>query len=326
MGSPKVDSAFGELGLHVVIGTGPAGCATARALLAQGLSVRMISRSGKRHARVPPSTSVAAVDAADPAALRQAAHGAAVLYQCVNVPYQDWAARLPSIQQGIIRVAQDLGARLVVLDNLYMYGPVQGPITEDLPPQAQTKKGRIRARLADMVMEAHGSGRIRAAIGRASDFYGPGVTDAALGPMVWDALLAGKPAAVLGNPNLPHTYSYIEDVGLGLAILGTHPEALGEIWHLPAAPAITTRQLLELACRQEGLTLRLRPMGRWMLRTGGLFMPVARETLELLYQWEAPFIMDDAKFRQTFGAEATPLEKGIAETVAWYRSRRAQHR
>jgi len=177
-----------------------------------------------------------------------------------------------------------------------------------------------------MVMEAHGSGRIRAAIGRASDFYGPGVTDAALGPMVWDALLAGRAAAVLGNPDLPHTYSYIEDVGKGLATLGTHPKALGEIWHLPAAPAITTRQLLELACRQEGLSLRLRPVGRWTLRISGLFMPVARETLEFLHQWEAPFIMDDAKFRHVFGGEATPLEKGIAKTVAWYRTRRAPHR
>jgi len=310
----------------VVIGTGPAGCATARALLARGMPVRMVSRSGKRHALVPPSVPVAAADAADPASLRQAATGAEVLYQCVNVPYQQWAGRLPSIQRGIIRAAEDLGARLVVLDNLYMYGPVRGPITEDLPPRAQTRKGRLRALLAEMVMEAHGSGRIRAAIGRASDFYGPGVTDAALGPMVWDALLAGRAAVVLGDPDQPHTYSYIEDVGQGLATLGTRPEAPGEIWHLPAAPAITTRKLLELACRLEGLSLRLRPMGRWMLRLGGLFIPAARESVELLYQWEEPFIMDDTKFRRSFGGEATPLAKGVSETIAWYRRRRASPR
>jgi nucleoside-diphosphate-sugar epimerase len=161
------------------------------------------------------------------------------------------------------------------------------------------------------------------AIGRAADFYGPGVTNSAMGDMVCAALVAGKTASVMGNPDLLHTYSYIEDVGQGLATLGTRPEAAGEIWHLPVAPAVTTREMLRLGCQQEGLHLRLKAMGRMMLRIGGLFVPAARESVEMLYQWEAPFVVDDSKFRRTFGSEATPVFEGMAKTLAWFRMRRA---
>lgn len=310
-------------GLHVIIGTGPAGCATARALLAQGISVRMVNRSGKRTQLMPPGVEVVAADAANPATLRVSTAGAAVLYQCVNAPYHRWPELFPPLQAGILQVAEELGARLVALENLYMYGPVQGPMREDLPYRATSRKGQVRAAMAEALMEADGRGRVHVAIGRASDFYGPGVTDSALSEMVFPPLMAGKPATALGNPDLLHAYSYIQDVGRGLATLGTHPESSGEIWHLPVAPAVTTRELLSLGCQQAGLSLRLKSMGRLMLRIGGLFMPVARESIEMLYQFEAPFVVDDSKFRRAFGGEATPVAEGFAETLAWYRARPA---
>lgn len=310
-------------GLHVIVGTGPSGCATARALFSQGIAVRMVNRTGKRNNLIPSGVEVAAADAMDAASLRAAAAGAAVLYQCANAPYHRWEELFPPLQAGILQAAQALEARLVVLENLYMYGPVQGPMTEDLPYRPVSRKGRVRAALAEALLEAHARGDVQVAVGRASDFYGPGVTDSALGGRTFAPLVAGQPAAVMGDPDLLHTYSYIHDVGAGLATLGTQQRGFGEVWHLPAAPAVTTRQMLAEACRQAGLELRLRAMGRLMLHIGGLFIPAARESIEMLYQFEAPFVVDDTKFRRTFGGEATPFARGMAETLAWYRDRHA---
>ena len=304
--------------LHVIFGSGPAGAATARALVAMGKQVRVVSRSGQATGLVPKAAEIVAADVTHEEQAQRAAQGALVVYHCLNAPYHRWLELFPDLQAGVLAAAESTGARLVALENVYMYGLVEGLMTEDLPYTAHTRKGRLRAELSRQLSQAHESGQVEVAIGRASDFYGPAV-ESALGERTFGPMVEGEAAEMLGDPDTPHSYTYIDDVGRGLAVLGTHDEALGEIWHLPNAPAWTTRQMVEKAFELAGLPPKMKTMGRLMMRIGGLFIPEAREMVEMMYEFEAPFIVDSRKYQKAFGEGYTPIEDGLRDTVAWYR-------
>lgn len=307
-----------EAGTHVIFGTGPAAAATGAALLARGHAVRFVNRSGERDELLPQGAELVQADAADPSATRRAAGGATVIYNCLNVPYQHWNRVLPKLQSNLLTAARDLSARFIALENLYAYGNVQGALREDLPLRASTRKGSLRAEMTEALLAAHERGDVQVAIGRASDFYGPGVTHSLLGERAFRPLVRGRPALVFGDPDLPHSYAYVDDVGRGLAILGTESAALGEAWHLPHAEATTTREMLGQAFELAGFELQLRALGRWPLRLAGLLLPEARETVELLYEFEEPFVVDDSKFWHEFQIAPTSITTGIAKTVSWY--------
>ena len=218
--------------LHVVYGTGPVGIAVMDELVSTGTRVRMVNRSGR--ANVPEGVEVVGSDAADPTFTREVSAGASVVYNALNPPYDKWPELFPRLQAGVLEGAAIAGAKLIAMENLYMYGPTGGrPITENLPYAANTRKGRVRARMSGELMEAHKRGKVRVAIGRASDFFGPRVLASAAGEQVFGRAVEGKSAQVAGDPDQPHTYTYAPDVGRGLAILGEREEALGRAWHLP---------------------------------------------------------------------------------------------
>lgn len=303
---------------HVVFGTGPVGRAVVHELVNRGKKVRVVNRSGK--ANVPAGVEIMKGDVTDHAFAREAAKGASVVYQCTNPPYTEWIELFPALQAGVLEGAASAGARLIVMDNLYMYGPTDGkPLTEDLPDKATSRKGMTRAQMAQEIMAAHHSGKIRATIGRASDYFGPGAMDSAAGDRLFLAALAGKAAGIIGNPDLPHTYSYVPDIGKALVTLGEHEEALGQIWHLPAPETVTTREFVNMVYQETGHTPRLQVANKLMVRAMGLFVPIMREFVEMYYEYNEPFIMSHDKFAQAFGAEVTPLEDGIRTTVAWFR-------
>jgi nucleoside-diphosphate-sugar epimerase len=310
--------------LHVILGVGPLGLATAEALLRRGHAVRMVNRSGK--AAAPAGVTLAQADLYDPAGVRAVAKGAAAVYQCAQPAYTEWAARFPPLQAAIIDGVAATGARLIVAENLYMYGQVDGPIHEDLPYTAQTRKGRVRAQMAEQLVEAHRSGKLRAASARGSDFYGPGVLSSAMGDRVFLPALAGKAAQATGRLDLPHSYTYIGDFGETLAILGEREEALGQHWHVPSAAPLTQRELIGLIYRELGQAPKMSGLGRTMMALAGLFMPMARETVEMMYEFERPFVVDSSRCAAAFGQRATPLEEGIRRTVTWYRARAAAAR
>ena len=166
---------------------------------------------------------------------------------------------------GVMEGAASTGARLVYGDNLYVYGQVSGPITEDLPYRPASPNGRVRALVATMLMEAHGRGEVQATIGRASDFFGPYVRLSKMGDRVFIPVLRGRAAQVLGNPDVPHTYSYIDDFARALVTLGERPEALGHVWHVPSAETLTTRRFVEMVCAEAGAPLRLAARPVWAL-------------------------------------------------------------
>lgn len=309
--------------MHVVFGaTGGSGSAVVRALLAQGKRVRAVNRSGR--AALPPEVEVVRADAADPASARAASAGAAVVYNCVNLPYQQWTARLMPALKGILAGAAAAEARLVFVDNMYMYGPVDGPLHEDLPSRATGPKGRLRAEMAETLLEAHQRGIAQVSIGRAADFYGPNIHTALLTIDSFRAALAGKRVRWPGRLDVPHSLMFIDDFARGLITLGARDEAQGQIWHLPHAAPLTGRQLLELLFEEAGQPPKIGVLSRPIVRLGGLFNPLAREFVEELYQFEQPFIVDSSKFERVFGQRATPMREGIRQTLAWIRQQMPQ--
>jgi NADPH:quinone reductase-like Zn-dependent oxidoreductase/nucleoside-diphosphate-sugar epimerase len=307
---------------HVIFGTGAIGLATLDALLRRGESVRMVNRSGS--ARVPDDVEVVGGNAADPQFTVEVTRGAQVMYQTMNPPYERWVEEFPALQAGVLAAAETHGARLVSMENVYMYGrPAGRPLTESRDYAAQTKKGKLRGQMATELLDAHRAGRVSVAIGRASDYFGPGGgAQSNLGDRLFPAALSGKTATVLGDPDQPHSYTYIPDIGEGLAVLGEHPDAAGEVWHLPNDPNThTTRQLVDLVFQQAGQPrTRLRQIKPWMVRIAALTNPTLRELPEMQYQFEEPFIVDSSKITNTLGVHATPVEQALADTLATYRT------
>jgi nucleoside-diphosphate-sugar epimerase len=306
--------------LHVVFGAGQVGQPLAQRLLNAGKQVRIAKRSP---GGAPPGAEVIQGDASDPTFCVHAAQGATTIYHCMNPPYDTkmWAELLPRYMDNLITAAARAGARLVVLDNVYMLGrPNRRPLDEDTPPNPCSGKGEIRARAAERLFEAHRRGDVLATTGRASDFYGPGGTLTHLGDQFWPRALAGKTAWVLVNPEAIHTYHYIPDVAAGLATLGcAENDVYGRPWMLPCAPAGTMRDLVTRFSGKLGREIRLAGAPRWLVKVTGAFVPLVREVDEMLYQWDEPFVVSDRRFRERFGQEPEDVDKAPAATVAWAR-------
>jgi nucleoside-diphosphate-sugar epimerase len=305
--------------LHVVLGaTGAIGSAVVAELTARGHRVRAVSRGaagGPRDLRADVTTTEGAV---------AACRDAAVVYQCAQPKYGRWAEEFPALTRTVLAGAQAAGAKLVMAGNLYAYGPVDGPMTEDLPHAAAYPKGRARAEVDELVLDAHRTGRIRATVGRASDYYGPGGVNTVVGPTVFAAALAGKTARWVGDLDQPHTLAYLPDIAAGLATLGERAEADGRAWHLPAAEAVTGREFLGLVRTAAGGEPKIAGLGRGAQRLIGLFDPTVRELGETWYQRDRPFVSDDTAFQREFGPfNVTPHAEGVAATLDWYRQNAA---
>jgi nucleoside-diphosphate-sugar epimerase len=194
-------------------------------------------------------------------------------------------------------------------------------MTEDMPYIAHTRKGRVRGEISKAAFEAHKEGRLRVTAARGGNFFGPWGTDSTMGARVFYPLLSGKPAQLIGRIDLPHTHTYLKDFGTALVILGERDEGDGQVWHVPnEMPMMTQGELVRLFAEEAGVELKTSSMGRMMMRIGGLFIPEAKESVEMMYEFDQPFIVDSSKFEKTFGMKATPMREAIKETVAWYKS------
>jgi nucleoside-diphosphate-sugar epimerase len=306
--------------LHVIFGTGPVGTTLADELRAMGRQVRLVNRSGQ--GQVPAGAELVAGDASQLEVVQDLCQGASVVYNCTHAPYHIWPETLPRLQENLIEGAASAGAKLVVIDTLYLYGETHGkPMTEATPYAARSRKGRLRAELAWGYLQAHRIGKVRVAIGRAADFFGPRVLNSALGQYVFPAALSGQPTLTLGNIDLTHSYSYMPDVAKNLAVLGEREEALGRDWLLPVAPAVTTRDMLRIigeVIGQPPQIINVPTIERAQER--GVFDETfAREYAELFYQYIEPQVVDASAFEQAFNLHATPLDEAILTTVRWYR-------
>ena len=226
--------------------------------------------------------------------------------------------------RGIMEAAAAAGAKLVFADNLSMYGPVDGPMTEESPPVAQTKKGKVRAAMAEELLAAHRDGRLRVVIGRSSDYFGPGGPSSAVGERFFKAVLAGKKARWFADLDQPHTMSYLPDMARAFVVLGERPEADGQVWHTPSAPALTGRQYIELAARLAGTAREAGGAGAWgRCDCSGCSCRPCESSRSSMYQYERPFVSDAGKFEAAFGPFAvTPHEDALRTTLEWYREPR----
>ncbi|THV38615.1 NAD-dependent epimerase/dehydratase family protein [Glycomyces buryatensis] len=307
---------------HVILGKGQIGSTVAAILAERGESVRVLSRSGGTDT---PGITHIKVDARDAAALTAASAGADVFYNCANPGgYHRWAEEWPPMFAAILAAAKANGASLVQTGNLYGYGPVSEPMHERTPLRSPGHKGRLRIQMWKDALALHEAGDIRFTEARGSDFFGPGaLADAMLGERFVRPLIEGKHLSIVGDPDAPHTFTYIPDVARTLVRLAGDDRSWGRPWHVPSAPAVSQREMAEIVCRLLGRDPAvIRRLPWWVLiRVIGTFQPAMRGMTETRHQWDGPYIMESSDFTSTFGDEPTDTETALGETIEWWQRR-----
>ena len=297
---------------HVILGgNGPVGRETALALLRRGISPTVVAR---RASTIDGALSVTA-DLLVPEETARAVADADVAYLTVGLPYSSrvWAEQWPVVIDNAIEACLASGSRLIFLDNVYLYGPVDGAMTESTPVNPTTRKGRTRALLVRRLEEAARDRGLVYSIARSADFYGPGASTSVFNNFALDPISRGKKATWLFNADLPHSMTYTPDIGDAMAILGTTESPAGGVWHVPTAPPLTGREYVAVAA---GPDAAMNVMGMGTMRVGALFNSAAREVLELSYQNTRPYLFDSTAFETAFGVAPTPIAEGIAACLS----------
>jgi nucleoside-diphosphate-sugar epimerase len=306
------------MALHVIVGAGPVGSATARLLADNGHDVRLITRrgGGPEHERIHRI----AADATE--SLAKHTEGAAVLYCCAGPAYHRWATDWPPLGAALVRAAETSGAVLVTTGNLYGYGEVDAPMTEQLPMRPNSVKGRVRAKLWSDALAAHEAGRIRTAEVRGSDYLGAN-TVSSFSAMVLPKVLAGKRGSMPADLDAPHSWTYVGDVARTLVAVAADPNAWGRAWHAPTAAPLSIRALATRAAELAGApTAQVSAMPGFVLRLAGLFNTSARELIEVQYQLRRPFVLDSSAATAAFGITPTPTDDALRETIEGLRATR----
>jgi len=299
--------------IHTILGAGgPVSNALAQQLIANGEKVRLVSR---RKIETTGNSTWINADLKDYPAVMQAVQGAQIIYMCAGLQYDKkiWATEWPVIMQNLIDAAKATKARLIFFDNVYMYGQVKGPMTEETPYNPSSKKGEIRAKIAQKLMAEVTAGNINATIARAADFYGAESLNSFYDSMVLAKFARQQKAMWLGNPNSKHSFTYIPDAGKAMYLLGQHPEFANQIWHVPTAPALTGHEFIQLAANIFNAPPRFTKVNKLMLQALGLFTKAIGETAELYYQYQEDYIFNSDKFEKAFKVQPTPYLDGIQQ-------------
>jgi nucleoside-diphosphate-sugar epimerase len=301
-----------------ILGAGGAiGDHLAKILLAKNAAVRLVARNPKP---VDGMQSLAA-DLSDAAQARAAVEGAETACLLVGLRYDIaiWRELWPRIMRNVIEACKHSKTKLLFFDNVYMYGRVDAPMTEATPYRPSSKKGEIRAEIATMLMDEVRAGNLRATIARAADFYGPHTKNGVPNVLVLEPYARGGTASWLVNARVPHSLTFTPDAARGVAMLIERDSAWNQVWHLPTTPDPPTGQaFIEMAAAAFGVPPKYRVLGKPLLRLVGLFNPAVRESLEMLYQSERPYIFDSSKFAAEFGLSGTPYADGIRVAAQSY--------
>jgi nucleoside-diphosphate-sugar epimerase len=290
----------------------------ARILAGQGKPFRLVGRNPQPVA----GAETYAADLTDRDATIRAVAGSSIALLLAGLKYDGkvWAAQWPRIMSNTIEACKRADAKLIFFDNVYMYGRVAGPMTEDTPYNPCSKKGEVRARIANDLMEQVEAGKLTAMIARAADFYGPDTRTGIPNVLVFEPYKKGQKAAWLVNADVPHSLTFTPDAARGVAMLAERDSAWNQVWHLPTRPDPPTgRQLIEMAAREFGVAPRFRVFGRATMKIAGWFNPLNREVYEMLYQNDSPYLFDSSKFDREFDFQATPYPEGVRSAVASYR-------
>jgi len=300
----------------VVFGYGPVGRATTELLVNKGAVVRVVQR--RRPADLPPGATFQSGDVLDAAAVLQAVEGARQVVVAIGFPYvgETWRRAWPLAMENLTNACAAHNARMVFVDNLYMYGPTHLPLREDMPLVDFGTKPAVRAKITRVWMSASAAGRVLVAAIRASDFYGPGVVQSQLGEIAFGAIANGKRATLMAPPDTPHDFAYVPDIArAAISLLDAPDNAFGQAWHVPCAPIKTPREILQLGADALGVKLRIGALPLWLLPALGVVSPVMRELCEMRFQWDRPYSVDARKFAARFWSDATPFEIGAPATA-----------
>jgi nucleoside-diphosphate-sugar epimerase len=310
-----------------IFGFGPVGRATAARLLSEGREVIVAQRNAPSD--LPRGATFAPVDALDQDAVVKAVKGSGQFVVTIGFPYFGavWRDVWPRAMKNFVAACKATGARMVFMDNLYMYGPQTTPLTETMPLSDYRLKPAARSAATRVWMAAAAASEARVAALRAPDFYGPGVGLSFLGDTSIGKLAQGKPAVFVGSPDVLHDYAYVPDIARAIATLLAAPDsAFGQAWHMPCAPTRTTHDLLQIAADALDVRLRISAMPAWMLGPSAMFSPLLRELKEMRFQWDRPYQVDATRFRATFWSDVTPFETGVPETALAFRAELKQRR
>lgn len=309
--------------LNVVIGGGGGiGAAVVDELLARSARLRVVGR--RAIPNLPPEIEQVSADVATRDGALAAVAGASVVYMCAQPPYTRWAAEFPALLDAVADAASQAGAKLVFADNLYMYGPVDGPIGADDAQQPTSRKGAVRKALAAGLLARHAEGSLRVAIGRSSDYYGPRGHRSIAGDVLFKAALAGKPYRYPAALDVAHTFHYLPDIASALVALGIDDRADGRAWVIPAAEPLTARALAALVYGAAAQPVRTAVLSKPVARLVGVFIPDVREMVDIWGQFAAPFTVDSSAFDRELGPFVpTPHGAAVAATVAWFSAGRS---
>jgi nucleoside-diphosphate-sugar epimerase len=306
--------------MHTILGAGGViGSLLLPELAAQGTPVRLVSR---RATLTGGAKEALSADLSNRQAVIDAVAGSDVVYLLAGLKYElrAWQELWPRIMANAIEACQKANAKLVFFDNVYMYGRVNGPMTEETPFNPCSRKGEVRAKIAQTLLDEIKAGGITAMIARAADFYGPNARTGVANILVFDKFAKGGKASVMVTAALPHSYTYTPDAAKALVTLTRAKDSWNTTWHLPTAPdPLTGKQFVEMAARAFGVPPKYSILQPWMLRMAGLFDATVRELPEMLYQNAYPYHFDSTKFRKAFGVDATPYARGVELTAASYR-------
>ena len=303
---------------YIVLGASRgSGLAVLKELLKQGYNAIGVSSSGI----VPKGISqnnFAKADATNLSELLKVCSGATHIYNNLNVEYSKWTEILPIFANNVIEVATQIGAKVIYLDNLYCYGPVEGSMAESMPNKATDTKGKLRGQITQMYLTAHNSGKIKVVIPRASDFFGADVLSS-VSDRFFPNILQNKPIQNIGDPTKSHSFTYVKDLARATILLANDESTYGQVWHIPANQS-SVKKLAELTSTIAGKPYKISNLGKIMVTVVGLFVPVIKEIKPLYYQYSRDYIINSTKFEKQFPQfQKTPLNQALTETLDFYK-------
>jgi nucleoside-diphosphate-sugar epimerase len=307
--------------MQTILGAGGAiGVELVKVLAGAGEQVRLVGRNPKL---TPGATETVSADITDLDQTIRAVSGSTVVHLLIGLKYDAnvWREQWPRIMHNAIEACKQASARLIFFDNVYMYGKVSGPMTEQTPFNPCSKKGEIRAQIATTLLNEIKAGKIQAMIARSADFYGPHAMTSVANTLVFDSFAKGAKASWLVNDSVAHSYTYTPDAAKSLVLLAANESAWNQTWHVPTAPNPPRGvEFVGMAAKAFGVKPKYRVLSRPLIKIAGLFNSNIRESYEMLYQSDSEYLFDSSKFSQAFGCEPTSYVDGIEQTASAYKS------